>query len=190
VLKRTEAEQILGEWGVRDVTPDERLVRDRLTEELEGHPLKGKPLRRRYRNFTPDPAGYVASLGGPLPYMQRLKEIEELTELHLRRLEEAWRALAERCGRDADAFARRWRSAAARWSFYEVNDLIARHNRWYPAESRLPMDPRTGDFVRIDGKPYRREPLDAAWVLERLPPALERVVPGAPYGSTRTGKQR
>lgn len=89
MLKRTEAEQILGEWGVRDVTPDERVVRDRLAEELEGHPLKGKPLRRRYRNFTPDPAGYVASLGGPLPYMQRLKEIEELTELHLRRLEEA-----------------------------------------------------------------------------------------------------
>ena len=31
------------------------------------------------------------------------------------------------------------------------------------------MDPATGDFVRINGKPYRRRPLDAAWVLERLP---------------------
>jgi hypothetical protein len=41
-------------------------------------------------------------------------------------------------------------------------------------EARLPMDPRTGDFVKVDGKPYRRRPLDAAWVLERFPPVLER----------------
>ena len=27
---------------------------------------------------------------------------------------------------------------------------------------------RTGDFVRINGKPYRREPLDAAWVLREI----------------------
>ncbi|HET8608051.1 MAG TPA: hypothetical protein VFL66_13610 [Gaiellaceae bacterium] len=152
MIRRTAAEQILGEWGVRDATPDERRVRDALTEELDGHPLRGKPLRRRYRNFTPDAAGYVASLGGPLPYMQRLKEIEELTERHRARLEETWRALAAE-SRDAATFVRRWRAAVAGWSFYEVNDLIARHNRWFPIESRLPMDPRTGDFVRIDGKP-------------------------------------
>jgi hypothetical protein len=167
VIRRTEAEQILGEWGVRDVTPDSAAVRKRLEEELASHPLKGKPLRRRYRNFTPDPAGYLVSSGGPLPYMQRLKAIEELTQAHLDRLEAAWRALAEECG--GEEFARRWRERLARWSFHEVNDLIARHNRWYPAESRLPMDPRTGDFVRLDGRPYRRRPLDAEWALERFP---------------------
>jgi hypothetical protein len=36
------------------------------------------------------------------------------------------------------------------------------------------MDPRTGDFVKVDGKSYRRRSLDAAWVLERFPPVLER----------------
>jgi hypothetical protein len=169
VLRRNEAEQILGEWGVRDVTPDQQLQRDALAEELRDHPLKGRPLRRRYRNFTPDPAGYVVSMGGPLPYMQRLRAIEDLTQAHLERLAEAHAALARECRGDADAFARRWRATAARWSFHEVNDLIRRHNRWYPIEARLAMDPRTGDFVRIDGKPYRRRPLDADWVLERFP---------------------
>ncbi|MDX6449014.1 MAG: hypothetical protein QOD08_1477, partial [Gaiellaceae bacterium] len=38
-----------------------------------------------------------------------------------------------------------------------------------PAEARLPMDPRTGDFVRLNGKPYRLEPLDSAWILRRFP---------------------
>ena len=31
------------------------------------------------------------------------------------------------------------------------------------------MDPRTRDFVKVGGKPYRREPLDAAWILDRFP---------------------
>jgi hypothetical protein len=64
---------------------------------------------------------------------------------------------------------------AKRWSFEEVNDLIERHNRWYPAESRLPMDPSRGDFALVNGKDYRLPPLDAEWVLERCPPTLNRV---------------
>ena len=35
------------------------------------------------------------------------------------------------------------------------------------------MDPRTRDFVLVNGKPYRREPLAAAWILERFSPDLE-----------------
>ena len=31
------------------------------------------------------------------------------------------------------------------------------------------MNPRTGDFVLVGGRPYRREPLDAAWVLRHFP---------------------
>ena len=50
-----------------------------------------------------------------------------------------------------------------------MNDLIDRHNRWYPVEARLAMNPRTGDFVPVGGRPYRIEPLDAGWVLERIP---------------------
>jgi FtsP/CotA-like multicopper oxidase with cupredoxin domain len=50
-----------------------------------------------------------------------------------------------------------------------VNELIERHNRHFPAESRLPMNPRTGDFVLINGRAYTREPLDAEWILVRFP---------------------
>jgi hypothetical protein len=168
MLRRTRAEEVLGEWGVRDVTPDSAKVRGGLDESLADSTLKGKPLRRRLRNFTPDAAGYVASMGGPLPYMQRLRAIEDLTESHLDRLGRAYRALEAEC-RDEVELARRWQAVAERWSFYELNDLIERHNRYFPLESRLPMDPRTGDFVRIDGKPYRRRLLDADWILERFP---------------------
>ncbi len=93
--------------------------------------------------------------------MQRLRQIEHETESHLERLAEAY---AE-TGADASA----WRRLAERWNFREVNELIERHNRWYPLEARLAMDPRSRDFVKVGGRPYRREPLDAAWILERFP---------------------
>lgn len=160
---------ILGQWGPGLVDgPQDRRARAVLDRDLEGSPVKGKPLRLRMRNWRPDAESYVASMGGPLPYMQRLKAIELLEQEHLHRLEALWRGLARRHDDPAD-FACRWRRVAGRRNFHAINDLIAQHNRWYPAEARLPMDPATGDFVRINGKPYRRQPLDAAWVLERLP---------------------
>ena len=172
-MDRKEREWILGEWGIRDGTVRERAEGSALERELEGSPLKGKPLPGRLRNFKPAVDNYVVSLGGPLAYMQRLRQIEAETADHEERLAKAWRELAESC-RDAARFAERWRRTAERWSFGAVNELIERHNRWYPAEARLPMDPRSGDFVLVAGKPYRRRPLDAAWVLEQFPPELQR----------------
>jgi hypothetical protein len=162
-IRRTRAEEVLGEWGIRDVTPDAQLQRAQLEADREVNALLGQPLRRRLRNFRPEADNYLASLGGPLPYMQRLRQIEAHTERHLERLEEAY---AEHGG-DGEA----WRRIAARWDFGEVNDLIDRHNRWYPIEARLAMDPRSRDFVKVGGLPYRREPLDADWILARFPPA-------------------
>jgi hypothetical protein len=174
-VDRKEREQILGEWSGRAQTVRSEAEGALLEQDLEGSPLKGQPLRGRRRNFRPAVDTYVASLGGPLAYMQRLRQIELETEQHEQRLAEAWRELADGCSGDATAFAERWRRAAERWSFVAVNDLIERHNRWYPTEARLPMDPRSGDFVPVAGRPYRRRPLDAAWVLERFPPELALV---------------
>ncbi len=79
-----------------------------------------------------------------------------------------------RCNGDPEAFALRWRTIAREWQFTEVNDLVERHNRWYPVESRLAMDPRTGDYALVNGRDYRLAPLDAEWILERFPAVLER----------------
>ena len=82
-----------------------------------------------------------------------------------------WHELAAESD-DAESFARDWRETARRWSFGQVNELIDRHNRWFPAEARLPMDPRTRDFVKINGRPYVRHPLDENWILARWPADL------------------
>lgn len=164
--------EILGQWGVRGENDLERIARERLERDLDGSPLHGRPLRKRWRNFRPSVDGYVVSLGGPLPYMVRLREIEAQTTRHERTLEIAWRHLADECDGDPARFAREWRRRAEGWRFDELNDLIDRHNRFYPAESRLPMDPRRRDFVLVNGERYARRLLGAAWVLARFPADL------------------
>jgi len=168
-VERREREAILKQGVTRPETPRDRREREALTEDLKGNPLAGEPLRQRLRNFRPDASAQLAALGGPLAWMRRLRAIEIAIGLHKAQLAEAWEALREECSGDAERFGREWRACAERWDFEEVNDLIERHNRYFPAESRLPMNPRTGDFVPVNGRPYTREPLGAAWILARFP---------------------
>ena len=103
--------------------------------------------------------------------MQRAAEIERsLRELD-HRLGAAHRRLAERCGADTTRLAREWEARAHSWDLSALNDLIRQHNEWYPVERDLPMDPRTGDYVLVHGRSYRREPVGPAWILARFPPA-------------------
>jgi hypothetical protein len=160
-VERREREAILRQGVTRPETPRDRREREALAEDLQGNPLSGAPLRRRWRNFRPDADAQLAALGGPLAWMRRLRAIELEIELHEQQLAEAY---------ELRESPEEWRQLAETWDFSEVNDLIERHNRHYPAESRLPMNPRTGDFVLVNGRPYTREPLDADWILTRFPP--------------------
>lgn len=173
-MKRAERDAILGKNVVKPETPGERRQLEGLDEDLRSSPLRGKRLQLRLLNFRPSADGYLAALGGPLPYMVRLREIAEMTAAHEEALRGAWQALAG-ASRDDSAFAAAWRAEVERWSFDEVNELIDRHNRFYPAESRLPMDPKTRTYALVNGRDYRRRPLDAAWALERFPAVLSSV---------------
>lgn len=172
-MDERERKRLLGAWGVRGENDRERLEREVLERDLAGAPYRGQRVRLRPNPFGPATESYVTSLGGPLPYMVRLREIEVETAAHERALAEAWQELAAECAGRPDTFARRWRSLAARWNFVAVNELIERHNRWYPTEARLPMDLRTRDFALVNGEHYRREPLGPDWVLRRFPAELE-----------------
>ena len=171
-MDRGERERILGEHPPRDQTAAERRFADQLAEDLQGSPVRGRALERRLRNFSLAADRYALSLAGPPAHSHRLREIEEETAAHEEALRLEYAELALRHGRDADGFARAWPAIAGRWRFDAVNELIERHNRYYPIEARLPMDPRTRDFVLVDGRPYRLAPLDAEWILARFPAEL------------------
>jgi len=170
-VRQDERESLLREDAPRAQTARERRQLEGLRDDLRSSPLHGGPLPLRLRNFRPEADGYLASLGGPLPYMLRLREIEALTSEHDRALREERERLERTLSRAQLPAA--WRAVAEGWRFDEVNELIDRHNCWYPAESRLPMDPRRGDFVLVNGRDYRLPRLDATWVLARYPALVE-----------------
>ena len=166
-MRPQDREAVLREDAPRAQTPRERRQLADLDEDLRSTPLRGKPLPLRLRNFRPTADGYLSSLGGPLPYMVRLREIEALTVEH----EHALAAAHDRLAADVpgERLDDAWHELVAGWSFDDVNELIERHNRWYPVEARLPMDPRRRDYALVNGRDYRLEPLDAAWALARVP---------------------
>ena len=176
-MKKAERDLIMRQQVVLPVTPRERRELEALQEDLRSISLTGKPLPLRLRNFRSSAEAYLASAGGPLPYMLRLREIERQTAAQEDALAERRHALAEECAGDAGSFEQRWYAFAEGWTFNEVNDLIDRHNRLYPVESRLPMDPKTGDYVLVSGRDYRLAPLAAEWVVERFSAELPRENP-------------
>lgn len=145
-------------------SPAEKVVAGSLIDERGvGRPLSERALQRQ-RSVE----SYLR--GETIPrYMQRAAEIERGLAEHERRLATVHARLREE--HDADGFTRLWTDRARTWDFTALNALIATHNEWYPIERDLPMDPRTGDYVLVRGRSYRREQVGPEWILERFPAA-------------------
>lgn len=143
-------------------TPVERFLARKTEDAREAAPELRRSVLQRERSLE----GYFDA-GSPPRWMERLAEIARLERRARRDLEAAYRALRDEVA--AAEFAERWRATAEAWDFADVNELIAQHNEWFPIERRLAIDLRTRDYVLIHGRSYRREPLDAGWILERFP---------------------
>lgn len=140
-----------------------------LSRSFVDESVLGQPLSRRAATTQRSVEAYLKA-GVKPRWMDRVMEIDEGIANERRRVERAYRALARECGRDRARFARRWREIAGAWRFdAALNGLIEQHNEWYPVERRLPMNPRTGDYVPVGGRSYRRPVLGPEWVLEQFP---------------------
>ncbi len=151
-------------YGDERSSPVERMVGRDLDEETG----KGRPMSSRARQTQRSIEAYLKSGVRPR-WMERVGEIDAGIARERRRLARAYRALRRDCRGDERLFAERWVAVAHAWQFDELNELIEQHNEWYPIERDLPMDPRTGEYVKIMGRSYRRRELGADWVLEHFP---------------------
>jgi hypothetical protein len=146
-------------------SPVERIV----GQDLDEATGKGRRLSSRASQTRRSIDAYLKSGVRPR-WMERVVEIDAGIARERRRLAEAYRDLEVRCGGHGAAFAQRWRAVARTWRFDpELNVLIEQHNAWYPIERDLPLNPRTGDYVRVGGRPYGRPLLGPEWVLEQFP---------------------
>ncbi len=144
-----------------DESTVQRLIRNALEDEREA----GKPISARARQSARSVEAYLKAGVRPR-WMERLSDIERGMRSERQRLERAYRVTRETAGAD---FPERWRAYAAAQRFDHLNQLIRQHNEWYPIERDLPMDPRTGEYVKILGRSHHRRELGPDWVLEQFP---------------------
>lgn len=143
-------------------SPTEKVVAGSLIDERG----VGRPLSERAMQRQRSVESYL--LGEALPrYMQRAREIERGLAEQERRLAAVHARL--RAELPPEEFARTWDERAQSWDLSALNALIATHNEWYPIERDLPMDPRTGDYVPVNGRSHRREHVGPEWILQRFP---------------------
>jgi hypothetical protein len=140
------------------------------------------------RHAPPAVDGLLLCGGGPPRFAERLRQIEVLTARHERLLGEERRRLQAQFG-DGELLTAAVRRLARGWDLEDVNRLIDDHNRWYPIERRLPVDPASGDYLPVLGRSYRRPRLNAAWALERLLDGRSEPAP-APATARRVDESR
>jgi hypothetical protein len=109
-----------------------------------------------------------AATAGPPAFMRRLRSIEDLREGIVRVLVEHCEEAREE-GADVETHAR---EAAPLRALARLNELVSRHNRYYPVEANLPMQAGTGRLIDRTGEPWK--PMAACSIDELLAVALER----------------
>ena len=121
------------------------------------------------RNFTITLGDKMRAAGGPTAYMTRRRTIEDLED------ELITVVIALVASDDPNAIAAGLARSPIVRRLARLNSLIATHNRYYPSEANLPMDPRTGHMLER-GAPWK--PLDVV-TIESLVARARAVARGA-----------
>jgi hypothetical protein len=109
------------------------------------------------RNFTISTEERVRALAaGPPAWALRKRRIEDAIARYEALLREVRDALLV-AGATAERIEAKMTERAKRFDLAKTNALIEAHNRYYPIEANLPIDPRTGGLLHL-GKPWKKEP--------------------------------
>jgi hypothetical protein len=104
------------------------------------------------RNFSITTADRIRAAAGPPAYMRRKRHIEDLVAS----LEQRVRVAIARAGGDVDAARRDAEDSPAIVKLLrELDRLIASHNRYYPIEANLRLDPTTRQELDRGGRPWQ-----------------------------------
>lgn len=116
------------------------------------------------------------AMGGAPAWAIRLKKIETLTDTLISHLYDRWVTLAYEHRHQPQLFVGAWRDHLNELELDVVNELIRRHNRYFPVEANLPMSPRTGDYVAWGGRDWRCSPLSPEWAEQEFPADFDAAI--------------
>lgn len=98
-------------------------------------------------NFKISLDARVRAAAGVPAYMRRKRRIEDLEDALRQALDEVYQEALDEAQGDASQAREELLKTAREMDLNLLNDLIGRHNRYYPIEANLPVDPKTGKFL-------------------------------------------
>jgi hypothetical protein len=118
---------------------------------------EAKKIESLPMNFHVSLEERVRAAAGIPAYMRRLRRIEDLTEALVEALDEIYEEeRAEEDTSEEEAWERVERRAE-QLDLSLLDELVERHNEYYPIEANLPVDPATDRFLYM-GKPWSPMP--------------------------------
>lgn len=122
----------------------DRHIGEKLASQDIPEAIKGKPLQIPQFNFTISLENKVRSMFGPPYYARRARWIEDMTSRLMEDLVYEYANMADRFVDDPQAFAIHWNTLIYSLELDELNNLIEKHNTYYPMEAKLRIDPESG----------------------------------------------
>lgn len=106
---------------------------------------------------------------GPPHYATRARRIENITQKLMEDLAIEYASMLNIFGEDPEVFAQQWKKLISSLELDELNDLIDKHNAYYPMEANLQIDPVSGAPL-IGSVPWKpTERISVEGLLKRFP---------------------
>ncbi len=150
----------------------DRLIGEKLASQDVPDHIKGKPLKIPQFNFTISLENKVRSMFGPPHYASRARKIENTTHKLMEDLAFEYTSMLDKFSENPEVFAQQWKGLISSLELDEINDLIDKHNTYYPMEANLQIDPDSGAPLigSIPWEPTERFSVEG--LLKRFPPDM------------------
>ena len=150
----------------------DRLIAKKLESSDIPKEMKGRPLRLPQMNFPVPLEKLIQAMYGPPRYALRARQIEDKTDRLMEAVATEYTNMVNTVGKHPKRFAQKWKEFICSLQLYELNDLIERHNMYYPIEANLAIDPKSEGFL-IGSIPWEpKEKITTEALLKEFPPYI------------------
>jgi len=147
----------------------DRLLGDQLAIHKFDENIIGKPLNIPEVNFTIPLEKKIQAVSGPPYFAVRARQIERITDQLLKDLDIEYRITIDQYGDRPETFAREWEDLIEALPLDSLNDLIERHNEYYPIEANLRIDRGSGAYM-MGAAPWEpKEKVTTESLLQQFP---------------------
>lgn len=140
-------------------SPREAAAAARLDREAREGTLAGKPLVLHARPFYLDTTAYLRAAAGPPAWSTRLARIQRLRADLKERVHSAWNEHVAGAAPQAPEAGMAWSCFVESLDLGPINDLIEKHNAYYPLEAGLRMEWPSGRYLVPRGMEYPMSPV-------------------------------